>query len=523
MRPRLRRTLRLGSALLLMLLMWLPGDPGSQHAVASTLFDESYPEGAEVRIDSGPPVDLDVAQVQWTSVPNVPGVRYVLYQEYVLLAFTGTQTDRITTDRLTAPERLVFDWTGSGVALKKAQAVTFPKHNLLEELRTSTTGGVLRTVLETGVPLPVEELADMPAGWRVFWIGTRFEIRMQRTITPHVVYLKRVMVDATGQRRVHTVRANLKASGFEPVVVTASDLNRSWASVRGMLEHANGYVAINGGFFDKGGRPQGLIVRDGLLKNQPVMDRPSLAMNHEGRLAIGFLPVIGRISGERALIEIERINGHYTGQEPVLLSPGHPGRLADEGRLTDAWKVVIEQSVVRRAGFEPLTQEERQLCHVLLVPPALVNQAHFIPGEIIRANYQVGRTATSVIDLALQAGPMLVRDGAPYVSPQGDFPADIRRGRAPRSAIGLTANGDLILMAVDGRSKTAAGATLDELAVYLIEAGAHSAMNLDGGSSTQLVIAGDLVTQSATGPRGVANALVLVDRHGRFGRQDFFF
>jgi SH3-like domain-containing protein len=60
----------------------------------------------------------------------------------------------------------------------------------------------------------------------------------------------------------------------------------------------------------------------------------------------------------------------------------------------------------------------------------------------------------------------------------------------PRTAVGLNQNGRwLILVAVDGR-ETSQGATFAELADLMISFGAYTAMSLDGGGSTTMVIQG---------------------------------
>jgi hypothetical protein len=96
----------------------------------------------------------------------------------------------------------------------------------------------------------------------------------------------------------------------------------------------------------------------------------------------------------------------------------------------------------------------------------------------------------------LQAGPLLVRDGRPvfrreedregFRAANGQFDSDITDGRYPRAAIGL-GEGRMFAVAVDGRSETDAGLTLEELSALLTALGAHTAMNLDGGGSTTLV------------------------------------
>jgi hypothetical protein len=100
----------------------------------------------------------------------------------------------------------------------------------------------------------------------------------------------------------------------------------------------------------------------------------------------------------------------------------------------------------------------------------------------------------------LQAGPLLVRDGAPCVAgdPEGfsagqrQFDSDITVGRYPRAALAVTRSGRMLAVACDGRADDEAGLTLSELAEALVALDAHAALNLDGGGSTSLVCAGRL-------------------------------
>jgi Phosphodiester glycosidase len=97
----------------------------------------------------------------------------------------------------------------------------------------------------------------------------------------------------------------------------------------------------------------------------------------------------------------------------------------------------------------------------------------------------------------LQAGPLLVRHGAVafdaeadregFTAGAGQFDSDITDGRYPRAALGV-ADDFLIAVACDGRrSRVDEGLSLPELAAVLVELGAESAINLDGGGSTTLV------------------------------------
>jgi hypothetical protein len=101
----------------------------------------------------------------------------------------------------------------------------------------------------------------------------------------------------------------------------------------------------------------------------------------------------------------------------------------------------------------------------------------------------------------LQAGPLLVRRGAPVVEDGVDaegfsagsaqFDSDITAGRYPRAALGL-GRATLIAVACDGRADDEAGLTMRELAETLAALGAETAINLDGGGSTSLVCGGAL-------------------------------
>lgn len=113
------------------------------------------------------------------------------------------------------------------------------------------------------------------------------------------------------------------------------------------------------------------------------------------------------------------------------------------------------------------------------------------------------------------AGPTLVKNGEIYVTADAEqFPADIRVGRAPRSAVGVTQYGDYIFAVVDGRQAHSKGCTLTEWARILkFSFGAVNAINLDGGGSTELIFKGSLVNKPSDGrERLVGDVLTIVRR-----------
>ena len=88
---------------------------------------------------------------------------------------------------------------------------------------------------------------------------------------------------------------------------------------------------------------------------------------------------------------------------------------------------------------------------------------------------------------------MLVQDGQPMhieALNNDNLPHDYIHDYHPRTAVGLSRDErTLILMVVDGRQPNYSdGASLAELANLLVDYGAYSALNFDGGGSAILVI-----------------------------------
>jgi exopolysaccharide biosynthesis protein len=85
------------------------------------------------------------------------------------------------------------------------------------------------------------------------------------------------------------------------------------------------------------------------------------------------------------------------------------------------------------------------------------------------------------------AGSHIIVQGGKDVAPTGKGLAD---GPHPRTAVGIADGGKrLVLVVVDGRNKEkAVGMSLKELAKVMIDLGCESALNLDGGGSSAIIL-----------------------------------
>ena len=78
-------------------------------------------------------------------------------------------------------------------------------------------------------------------------------------------------------------------------------------------------------------------------------------------------------------------------------------------------------------------------------------------------------------------GAVLVKDGKINVTKNANYTAS----RASRTAVGITEDGKVVMMVMDGRQQPfSAGGSMEEIAQVMLEAGCVHAINLDGGGST---------------------------------------
>jgi phosphodiester glycosidase len=93
---------------------------------------------------------------------------------------------------------------------------------------------------------------------------------------------------------------------------------------------------------------------------------------------------------------------------------------------------------------------------------------------------------------AVGGGPTLIHDGQIWITNKEEqlYPGG-EKEKHPRTAMGYTRDGRLIILAIEGRFPgIAEGATLQEEARILSDLGCYAALNLDGGGSSCLLVNG---------------------------------
>ncbi|HSL67276.1 MAG TPA: phosphodiester glycosidase family protein [Actinomycetota bacterium] len=127
-------------------------------------------------------------------------------------------------------------------------------------------------------------------------------------------------------------------------------------------------------------------------------------------------------------------------------------------------------------------------------------------GSAVTLEWTLGRT--NVWD-AVGGSPVLVANGQRVV---GTCTTSFCSSRLPRTGVGVTAGGKILMVVVDGRQTAwSVGVSLPKFAAIFRKLGAVSALNLDGGGSSTMVVRGDVVNRPSSGhERSVSTALMVL-------------
>lgn len=132
-------------------------------------------------------------------------------------------------------------------------------------------------------------------------------------------------------------------------------------------------------------------------------------------------------------------------------------------------------------------------------------------GVLVIGKYSLSQLKANQVTEAITFGPQLIKNGRHMVKGSGGW------GIAPRTAIGQTQDGAILLLVIDGRQVSSIGATLREVQDIMLDYGAVNAANLDGGSSTTMFYDGKIANSPANpfGERYVPTAFVVMPAAGK--------
>ncbi|WP_227762393.1 phosphodiester glycosidase family protein [Zhaonella formicivorans] len=339
------------------------------------------------------------------------------------------------------------------------------------------------------------------------------KVEEERVLAPGVKYL-RVSGSTAGREPlfVNVVEANLSKKDVEVRPVLAADGITGKENLSSIAARTGAVAAVNGSFFSTTSPylPVGNLVIDGKYLALSEMLRTSMGIFKNGSVKFGYFRpgMMLRISGVEQEISITNVNRLASAQDVVLYTP-HWGATAGTGQGEDL------VSLVRGSDGRLVVQE--RAAGTISIPPN--GYALRLPSELAGAFWTGGvvelKAATdsywSGVKHLLTSGPLLVENGEPVFQAVAEGFTGTVLERNPRTAVGVTKDGKMLLAVVDGRSEKSVGVTLEELAYIMTDLGAYQAMGLDGGGSTEMWVQGKIVNQPSGGSeRPLNNGLVVL-------------
>ena len=248
---------------------------------------------------------------------------------------------------------------------------------------------------------------------------------------------------------------------------------------------------------------------------------PNASQGISGGQAIGSTKVIDASSG----ITIEDITGPSFKGKVMLIKDPKRVKLAvtkeigiTGERVSDLVKDMGAFAGINAGGFydpngkgngafpDGLTIQNGKVVHNNM-GNKVINIAGFDDqGKLVIGNMTADQAQQKHIQDAVTFGPNLIAEGKSVISGDGGW------GIAPRTGIGQMADGTVIFVVIDGRQPTwSIGATLRDLTNVFNDYHAVNAVNLDGGSSSEMVYQGKVMNKlwNVFGERYIPTAFVV--------------
>jgi hypothetical protein len=308
---------------------------------------------------------------------------------------------------------------------------------------------------------------------------------------------------------VNAVRIDPRSGPLELRTLSRPDGMAGLSSLAALAQRQDALVAINGGFFNRVRRlPLGALRDQGRWLSGPILNRGAMGWDPRSLPRFGRLRLDEWISDDRGqrwpLLTVNsgyaqrglsrytadwgRLYQALTGSETgVLLNGGRVQRRISSQELAAGVPLRPEDTLVVARGGAVLPWNEGESLRLETRPSDPLGNA----GSVMGGG-----------PLLLQNGRIVLNGGA-----EGFGDAFLRQG-APRTVVG--SDGTLLWLVTLEGAGGGAGPTLGETAWLLQQLGLVDALNLDGGSSTGLVMGGSHRVKGRGVAGSVHNGLGLV-------------
>jgi exopolysaccharide biosynthesis protein len=441
--------------------------------------------------------------------PILQSIRYSLTPQKVRLVFNVTTLPIVAAELKDNPDQLVIDFEG---LLNKVNAPTLLFNDpIVTGLQLSDTGIDKQQVVINVTKAVTYKIFTLANPNRVVIdINKDVDQKIEEQIVPGIKYTSFLRSMPAGPISAHIVEMNLD-TGYMVKPILSNDAISGLERLESMAERNKAIAAINGSYFALNGEVLGLLKLDGDVASTSYIDRTAIGILPSGKVLMDAIDYKGSITlPDGRSIAITGVN-HERGTNDLILYNNYFDSMTGTNAFGTDYILSNGKVVAISHG------------NAGIPPGGVVLSAHGTMekvlgdlklGDTVKISQTLGAVWDKTIDV-MGAGPRLIKNGSIFLTTkQEEFPSDIAIGRAPRTAVGVTKEGHLLLFVVDGRQQASIGMTLLELALFMQELGAVDAMNLDGGGSSEMVINGRQVNNPSDGrERPIGTSLMIMPKN----------
>ena len=321
-------------------------------------------------------------------------------------------------------------------------------------------------------------------------------------VAPGVVHDRgTIETDTAGRQAVHLLEVDTDdpAITLEASISNDRVVGLETTTAQGNRKSAEGHRivgGINADFWGPREAPSGLHIQAEELVASWSDARPTFGIKADGTPIIGSPAITATATlGRGAARSINRINQTREGQQLVLYTPRFDSSTRTDATGTEVVLTGVTQPVNPPGTYTGTVSQVRTGAGDTPIRSGEVVLSGGGASATFLNALSAGETVTLTVSItagwedvtmAVGGGQYIVRNGAVNVSPHDPGFADVTH---PRTAIGITTGGDVVMATVDGRQPGySIGVRLDELGELMQSRGAVTAINLDGGGSTTMAI-----------------------------------
>lgn len=465
---------------------------------------------APVKPPAGRPAPGKISSKQIPLVSYIDKIRFSSDPEVFRLVIDMTAIPAYTVSINDMPLQVEIELPDT---VNRTGAASIAVHdNVAEKIQvTDLGGGRIKLIIPLRQPaMPKVSVLESPTRLVVDLLKT-YENRTEQVVSPGVIFREIARGRAGGPVKAYVLEVDFKSgNALRPVLSNDSIAGLETLSEIG--DRIRNVAIINGPYFMRSGEIIGLMKIDRAIVSTPDVARTALGVMPDGKLLFDAASYSGYVElPDGAKVPIDGVNRSRGESELILYNPYYAFWTLTNG---DGMEFTVRGDRVTEVQASNSQIPEGAVV-LSASGRAAWQMSGLKPGSRVKIVQKLGDAWDRAVH-AVGAGPCLVRDGQIFLTTQGEeFGNDVAGGRAPRTAIGVTAEGKALLVVVDGRRSASMGMSLWELAQFMLDLGAVDAMNLDGGGSSEMIVDGRIVNQPSDGRERRIGAGIAVIKTGQ--------